>query len=349
MDAKKPDDIVIDLESKKPDLKKFVRWSKSILSTIIIVLLLIIFIPNSVYKVDSGWSAVILRFGEVQKVEANEGIHFKLPIVDEVKKVHMEQRYKLEYGYRTISDSSDKSEAEYKDITEEATVIVEAKENNSSLVLINLIVSYKVEDPIDYLFKVDNLEGTIRLALEDVIRNTVQSHTLDEALTNKVVIDNEIMPELQKKLQNFESGIEIVEVQTQNTELLPSVEEAYQQVEKANQYKNGKLEEAQKYRNTVIPQANAEAAKLIEDAKGYKAEVVSNANASISQFEALYKEYQQNPNIVKEKYYMESMQQFIKNNKLIIDATEEGNIHKFYNMDEEKNPVKAEAIEQGGN
>ncbi|WP_341876996.1 FtsH protease activity modulator HflK [Defluviitalea saccharophila] len=349
MEVKKPEDIIIDLDSKKPDLKKLTSWSKRFFSMMVTIALLVVFIPGSFYKVDSGWSAVVLRFGEVQKVEESEGIHFKLPIIDEVKKVHMEQRYKLEYGYRTVNDGSSKTEAGYQDVSEEATVIVEAKENNSSLVLINLIVSYKVADPVNYLFKVDDLEGTIRLALEDVIRNTLQSHTLDEALTNKVLIDSEIMPELQKKMKNFEAGIEIVEVQTQNTELLPAVEEAYQQVEKANQYKNGKLEEAQKYRNTVIPKANAEAAQLIEDAKGYKAEVISNAKANVAQFESLYKEYHQNPNIVKERYYIEAMEEFIKNNKLIIDATDKGDIYKFYNMDDEKNPVKAQTVEQGGN
>ena len=79
------------------------------------------------------------------------------------------------------------------------------------------------------------------------------------------------MPRLQKKLDRYEAGVEITSVKTQNVELLPAVEEAYRQKENANQYMNGKLEEAEKYNNTVLPQAEAEAERLIEDASGYKA------------------------------------------------------------------------------
>jgi membrane protease subunit HflK len=153
------------------------------------------------------------------------------------------------------------------------------------------------------------------------------------------------LPELQRKMNSYESGVKIIEVKTQNAELLPAVDEAYKQVEKANQYKNGKLEEAQKYRNTVIPQAEAEAIKLIEGAKGYKAEVVSRGKAGVAEFEALYTEYQKNPEIVKEKYYVESMKEFITNNNIIVDTTKSGQIHKFFNMDDGQKPIKLDAVQ----
>ena len=132
---------------------------------------------------------------------------------------------------------------------------------------------------------------------------------------------------------------------TQNVSLLPAVEETRQKVEEANQYKQGKEEEAQKYANTVIPKAEAEATKLYEDAKGYSAEVIAAAKADIAEFEALYSEYLKNPNVVKEKYYLEAMQEVFNNNELIIDQTNNSNFLKFYNV---PNTSSQKATLEGG-
>ena len=101
------------------------------------------------------------------------------------------------------------------------------------------------------------MENTIRLVLEDALRNTLQTVSLDQALTDKLSIDAEIKPEVQRKLNSYEAGVEIIEVKTQNTSLLDSVDTAYREIEKANQYRNAKIEEAQKYTNTVVPTAEA--------------------------------------------------------------------------------------------
>jgi membrane protease subunit HflK len=297
-----------------------------------VLLLLFIMVVSSVYKVNTGEAAVITQFGRVARVVQDAGIHMKIPMVEGASKVSLAKRHQIEYGYRTVRSSSASSAAEYTEVPEEQTVIVEAVGNNSSLVLTEMIVEYQVSNPVNYLYKVDDLEGTIRLVLEDTLRNTLQSVTLDQALTDKLSIDTEIKPELQRKLNSYEAGIEIIEVKTQNTSLLPSVDTAYREIERANQYRNGKIEESQKYTNTVVPKAEAEAIQLIENAKAYKARVVAQAKADVAEFNALYAEYAKNPAIIKEKIYTESMQEFITNNNIIIDTTSGGDLYKFYNM-----------------
>lgn len=327
-------------EFKKPDLKlQDFKKVGNLIKISILVAILFILLLGSVYKLDSGWNAVVLRFGELQKIETQSGFHFKLPIIDKAMKVNITQMQKLEYGYSTVVEGSRSREPEYQDNYEEAMVIVDAKGNNSSVVLINLVVRYKVDNPADYFFKVDDLEGTLRLALEDVIRNTIQVFSLNEALTNKAVIDAEILPEIQKRMNEYQAGIKIVEVKTQNTMLMPEVNQAYEAVEEANQYKNGKLQEAIQKKNTVIPQAEAEYTKLIEEAKGYKAQVLAKARASVSEYEALYQEYQKNPNIVKEKYYIEAMTEFMKNNRVVVDLSKDQGVFKYYNLQNDL-PVK---------
>ncbi len=87
---------------------------------------------------------------------------------------------------------------------------------------------------------------------------------------------------------------------------------------KRESVQNGKREDAEKYNNTVIPQAQAEATKLVEDAYAYRAEVVANANAGVAEFNALYREYINNPDILKERYYIDSMTAFLSNNKIVV-------------------------------
>ncbi len=307
---------------------------KSIVAIVIIVLLVFLGL-NSFYMVDSRENAVVLRFGQVSKVETSAGLHFKMPIADTVRKVPTEKIFEMEYGYKTALAGTKNTNPEYITSNDEAKVIVDGANNNASLIMLSLIVQYKIDDPTDYLFKVDDVEGTLRLALEDVVRNSYQTFTLDDARTNKEKIDDVILPELQMKLDNYEAGLHITTVKTQNVELLPAVDEAYRQKENANQYMKGKLEEAEKYNNTIIPQAQAEAQKLEEEAFGYKAEVIANAKAAVAQYEALYKEYLTNPEIVKEKYYVEAMQNFVTQNNIVLDLTNESDIYKFFNLDNE--------------
>ncbi len=320
------------MDNRQTETREAIRRAMPLLRkglpVLILVLALIVGV-SSVYKVDTGQAIVITRFGRVIRIEQEAGINFKMPFIEKSYTVSLEQRYKIEYGFRTVSDTS-----QYTDVPEEQTVIVEAVGNNSSLVLTELTVEYQVEDPINYLFKVEDPELAIRLILEDTLRNVMQSVTLDEALTDKATIDSLIRPEIQSKLNAYESGIRIIEVKTQNTSLLPSVDTAYREIERANQYRNSRIEEAQKYDNTIVPQAEAEAFQMIEEAKGYKASTVADAKAKVASFKALYTEYLRNPALVMEKLYIEAMRNFLGNNQIVIDTTEGGSIYKFYNMGE---------------
>lgn len=326
---KKDDEDVIDINLEK--IKGSARKIFAIAVTVIIALILLL---NSFYVLENKENAVILRFGKISSVVTDAGLHFKIPLIEQVEKVDVQSVYSMEYGFRTAKKGTEYSQPVYEDYKEEATVIVDASNNNASIVLISIIVEYKKADAEKYLFNVDDVEGTLRLALEDVVRTTLQSFTLDDAKNRKEDIGKNIKPLLQKKMDDYDSGVLITSARTQNVEFLPNVENAYQQKENANQYKNSKQEEADKYLNTVIPQAEAEAAKLREEASGYKAERLANARAAVAEFNALYEEYKNNPNVLKEKYYIEAMSVFLKNNKVVVDLSANGDIYKFYNFDE---------------
>lgn len=320
------------------DMQKMQKTIFRIVPLVVIIIVVVLAALNSFYMLEDKENGVILRFGRQHEVVTTPGLNFKAPFIDTVEKVDVNSIYSMEYGYRTARVGTTQQEAQYTDVDDEALVIVDGANNNASIAKIELIIQYKVSDPANFLFKVDDPEGTLRLALEDSVRSAVQALTLDEAKTQKEIIDEAIRPTLQKKMDDYEAGLEILLVATQNVQFLPNVEAAYQAKENANQYKNGKNEDAQKYFNTVIPQARAEATRLEQDAEAYRAETVAAAKAEVAQFNALYEEYLNNPEILRERYYIEAMSEFLGNNTIIIDTAEDNSIHKFYNFDD--NAVK---------
>lgn len=325
----KDDDNVIDI-----DVEKLKKRTGFLVPLVLLLIVAMIFITGSFYTLDAKEDGVILRLGKLHHIEEQAGLHFKLPLIDQVRKVNVETIYNMEYGYRTVQAGNEYSEPVYSEVAEESNVIVDGANNNASIAIIQLIIQYKVDEPFDYLFKVDDVEGTLRLALEDVVRSKVQAFTLDQAKTQKEAIDQEILPALQKKLESYNTGLKITKVSTQNVEFLPSVEEAYQQKENANQYKNGKIEDGEKYENTVVPQAQAEARAIVENANAYAATVKANAKADVAQFLALYEEYTNSPEILRERYYLDAMKEFFKNNEIVIDFSESDSLLKLFNMQE---------------
>lgn len=330
------------------EIEKAKKFAKKFVPGVIIVVVLAVLLLNSIYIIKDNQNGVVLRFGKVSKVEEVSGPHLKVPFVDEVRKVDVQKIYNMEYGFRTAIGATEQSGPIYDEIDDEKTIIVDAANNNASIALIQLIIQYKISDPKDFLFKVADVEGTLRLALEDVVRTSVQSYTLDQAKTQKELIDKDIKPALQKRMNDYESGIEILLVGTQNVNFLPNVETAYQQKENANQYKQSKQEEAQRYYNTIKPQYEAEMKQIEEDAYAYKAKTIANANAAVAQFNALYEEYLNNPEILKEKYYIEAMTGFLTNNKIVVDTTVDSDIYKFYNFDNNE-MVKEQVISDVNN
>jgi membrane protease subunit HflK len=336
-------EVIIDMY-KTNKMNQFGNDLKKTIITVVAVLAIVVLVFTSIYKLETGTVAVITRFGNVLPIGETAGIHFKVPFIDHLQKVNVQEIKEMQYGFRVAKEGNTSQAAEYTADQKEETVIVNGSSNNASIVLLNLIVRYQVEDPMNYLYEVDELEPTMRIALEDVVRNTMQTFTMNQAVQQKEEIDKAILPVLQKKLDKYHAGIKITQVTTQNVEYLANVDTARQKVEEANQYKRGKEEEAEKYVNTVIPTANAQATKLHEDAKGYHAQVTAAARADVAEFEALYSEYTKNPKVVKEKYYIEAMQTVLKNNQFVIDQTNSGNLLKFFDI----NDKTAQLKEEGG-
>ncbi len=291
-------------------------------SKIILYLILgIILVSNSWYIVKTGEKVLVIRFGENVHIETTTGLKFKIPFIDRIVKYNTDELHQLEYGFISHQEGNGKDNRAvklgYTDNQAESLLLTKG----SYIVNGELILQYKIGNIYDYHYKVDDKIGTLRLALESVIRRNVQNKSLDDALLNKEVISAEILPEIRKKVNEYALGIEVVNVEIQNISVPSEVKSAYDDVNNAKNEKSGRLEEANKYKNSIIPEARAEAYKMVEEAKGYKSEKLGQAKGDVASFLQVYEQYKVAPTGTKKRLYLETMEKVLKNakNKYIVD------------------------------
>ncbi|HAS74138.1 MAG TPA: FtsH protease activity modulator HflK [Clostridiales bacterium UBA8960] len=282
-----------------------------------IVLILAAVIMSSYYTLDNAEEAVIERFGKISSVNTAAGLHFKIPFIDRIYVYNTNQVYSLQYGYRTASSPTTQDPATYRDVEEEAIVLT----RGSYLINIGAVIQYRITDPAAYHYKVDDPEGTIRLAFESVLRSIVQNQQLDDALVNKDSIAKDILPDLSKKLATYDVGINLTEVKLTDVLLPEDVQYAYDDVNIASNEKDSFRSQADKYSNEMLPKARAEAYQMIQQAESYKAEKVAQAKGDVTNFNQVYDKYRVSQEITKTRLYIETMEKVLGNvkNKYIID------------------------------
>lgn len=291
-----------------------------------IVLILAAIIMSSYYTLDNAEEAVIERFGKINSVNTAAGLHFKIPFIDRIYIYNTNQVYSLQYGYRPLSDPSTSEAGTYSDVEEEAIVLT----RGSYLINIGAVIQYRITDPAAYHYKVDDPEGTIRLAFESVLRSIIQNQQLDDALVNKDSIAKDILPDLSQKLATYDVGINLTEVKLTDVLLPDDVQYAYDDVNIATNEKDSFRSQADKYSNEMLPKARAEAYQMIQQAESYKAEKIAQAKGDVTNFNQVYDKYRVSQEITKTRLYIETMEKVLGTvkNKFIIDLDND-NVLKF--------------------
>ncbi|MBS7525704.1 FtsH protease activity modulator HflK [Fusibacter paucivorans] len=291
-----------------------------------IVLVVVIGLYSSYFMLDNAEEAVIERFGKLNQVESEAGLHFKVPFIDHVTIFNTNEVISLQYGYRPASDPTTTSYATYDNVESEAIVLTKG----SYLVNIGAVIQYRITDPAAYYYNVDDQDGTIRLAFESVLRRNIQNQDLDSALINKDSIAREILPDLTQKLNSYDLGITITEVKLTDVLLPDDVQYAYDDVNIANNEKESYKSQAEKYSNEMLPKARADAYQLIQEAEAYKAEKVAQAKGDVENFNQVYEKYKVSKDITKTRLYIETMEKILGkvSDKYIVDIDSD-NILKF--------------------
>ena len=303
---------------------------KKTLTVIIIIAAVVVLIGvcvgSSFYTVDDKQQAVITTFGKVTDI-TEAGIHFKLPFIQQAHIVDVNVLRKLEIGYR--SDDND--------ATVVRTVENECKMITGDLNIVNVdfFVEYKVSDPVKYLFSAKDPEEILKNLVQSQIRNVVGSSGVDSVLTDgKVTIQQDIRDLTAKELEAYDIGLMLTDVKIQDAEMpTDEVNEAYKAVLSALQSKEATINLAQAYKESKIPEMEAEVKSITLNAEYDKQKRINEAKMQIAMFEAMYEQYQLNPEATKIRMYHEALQQFLPGTKVYIDASGDGSMQKLLPVD----------------
>ena len=292
---------------KKPDFKKAAKTS-----IMVVVMLALVFLAGTCfYTVDDKQQAVVTTFGKVTDV-TDAGVHFKLPFgIQNVQKVDVNVYQKIELGY-----SSDGRN--YETTENESTMIT----GDYNIVNVDFFVEYKISDPVQYLYASNDPEMILRNLIQSQVRNVVGSSTVDSVLTDgKENIQRQVKDLVTGILEDYNIGLTLVDVKIQDSEP-PTLEvvEAFKAVETAKQKAETVINDAKAYQNAKLPEAQAQADKLIQNAQYLRQKRINEAVQQVAMFEAMYAEYAQNPAITRSRMYYEAISEVLPGVKLYINS-----------------------------
>jgi len=281
-----------------------------------LIILVIIWVASGLYRVLPDEQGVVLRFGKfVNTTQPGLNYHIPYPIeralTPKVTKVN-----RMDVGFRTGSDTGFSS-AGIADVPEESLMLT----GDENIVNIDFSVFWVIKDAGKFLFKIQDPQGTVKAAAETAMREVIAKSRIQPILTEgRSQIEVETQEIIQDILDEYNSGIQITQVQTQKADPPDQVIDAFRDVQAARADMERSKNEAEAYANDVIPRARGEAAKILQAAEAYKKQVVARAEGEASRFISIYTEYALAKEVTQERMYLETMEKVLASiDKVIIE------------------------------
>jgi membrane protease subunit HflK len=317
--APRPGDIDYELYQM---LQKF-KGQKSIFTTILFLILIVLAAFSSFYTVQPDEEAVVIRFGKYIDT-TQPGLHFKLPLgIDQVTKVKTKIVHQTEFGFRTRDLTSRRTSYTTNNLQEESLMLT----GDLNVAEVEWVVQYQISDPFKYLFKTSDPIRNVRDVSESIMRRVVGDKMVTDVLTTgRVGIASEAKILMQEILNKYDLGILIKSIKLQDVNPPKVVQPSFNDVNAAKQEQEKMINQAEEAYNKVIPEAKGKAKKLISEAEGYAEALINRAEGDAEKFQAVYREYRKAPSITRKRIFLETMQSIFKNmdNLTIIDSKVKG-------------------------
>jgi len=279
-----------------------------VIAAVVVVVVVVVLGANSFYKIEAAERGVVLRFGAYNQV-TDPGLNFKIPLIDEVYKVNIDQ----------ISSFNHKAQMLTKD---------------ENIIDVELTVQSKIQDPADYLFQDRNPQKTIQDATETAVRETIGKSNLDFILTEgRSSIAADIKERAQRLVDMYKTGLQITSINMQPAKPPEQVKSAFDDAIKAREDKERLENEAEAYANQIVPKARGGAARQIQAAKAYEERVIAEAEGESSRFLAVLTEYEKAPEVTRERFYLETVEEVLSNSSKVILDVKSGNSLMYLPLD----------------
>jgi membrane protease subunit HflK len=267
------------------------------------VALLVVWALTGIYIVDEGWRGVETRFGERTEV-TQAGPHWHIPYpIEDVEQINVSD-------IRTARNKS-------KMLTSDENIVV-----------MSIEIQYNVKDAQDFAFEVRDPDLTLQQTAETAIREVVGNNDMDLIITEgRAVVGSATKEIMQQILDNYRTGINVVTVNMDEAQPPEEVQDAFEDAIKAREDEQRIINEANAYRNDVVPKARGEGQGLLEQAEAYKTRVVKSAQGETSRFDQLLTEYQQAPEVTRERIYLDTIESVMfRSPKVMIDIPNGNNL-----------------------
>lgn len=275
-----------------------IKWA-----LVIIIVVLIMF--DSIYTINEQEQAVVTTFGKADAVTTS-GLHFKIPFIQQVRKVDTTIKG-LAIGY----------DQNNQEVDSEGIMIT----SDYNFVNVDFYLEYRFSDPIKALYASEKPVEILKNIAQSGIRSVIGQYTVDSVITTgKVEIQAAIRQRIVEDLEKNDIGIQLVNITIQDAEPpTAQIMEAFKAVETAKQGKETAINNANKYANEKLPEAEAKVDQIEKDAEANKTERINEAEAQVAMFNAMYEEYVKNPQVTRQRMFYEAMEDILPDTKIIID------------------------------
>ena len=300
-----------------------------------LLIVLVLYVASGLYRVLPDEQGVVLRFGKFVTT-TQPGLHYHFPtpfervLTPKVTKVN-----RVDVGFRPASDTGRSSGVG--NVPEESLMLT----GDENIVDINYSVFWVIKDAGKFLFNIQSPVETVKATSETAMREVIAKSPIQSILTEgRSKIEVEVQEIMQQILDEYGSGIQIPQVQTQQADPPNQVIDAFRDVQAARADRERSKNEAEAYANDVIPRARGEAEKILQEAEAYKKQVVAAAEGEASRFLAIYNEYKNAKQVTQERMYLETMEKVLADiDKVIIEKNAGSGVVPYLPLPELKKKV----------
>jgi membrane protease subunit HflK len=296
-------EIKVVMAQYRDALRRKLRW----LGPVVVVAIVGLLGLGGFYEVAPGEVGVVRTFGR-ESSRKDPGLHFKLPLVQQVDVVNTEKIRRTEIGFRGDKRQDD-----------EALMIT----GDENIVEAQMIVQYRIADPSKTLFRLRDAEKVLHDAGEVALRGVVGRTTIDEVLTTgREAAQTETRKHLQELMDQCSSGLVVTEVKLQAVDAPDEVKDAFHDVVRAREEKEQKINTAKGYAADKIPKARGEAQKVLRAAEAYKTARIERAAGDAAKFQAVLAEYLKAKDVTRRRLHLETLEAILGrlHKKVIVDG-----------------------------
>ena len=309
----------------QPDLEDMIRRSQEKLKQslpggmggkgilIAIAVLAVLWMLSGFFRVNPGEQGVVLRFGEWVNQEnlAQPGLHWHLPWpIETAVTPQVDEVRSIAVGFR----------AGQRDVEEESLMLT----RDQNIIDVDFSVQWRISNAGEFLFNIREPQSTIKLAAESAMREVIGQTDIQPALTDaKEEVAFRVRETLQRTLDEYQAGVLITAVNMQDVQPPSEVADAFEDVQRARQDLDRLRNQAEAYRNRIIPEARGEAQRIIQGAEAYRERVINEAEGEAQRFIQVYDAYSLSPEVTRQRLYIETVQKVLQETGKII--VEEGN------------------------